>query len=41
MLKNYTLTAFSLKVYGVGEHAYKLFLDNAGGKLGAFIAMLP
>ena len=30
--QNYTLTAFSLDVYGVGNHTYKLFLDNTDGK---------
>jgi len=30
--RNYTLTAFSLDVYGVGNHTYKLFLDNYDGK---------
>ncbi len=30
--QNYTLTAFSLDVYGVGNHTYKLFLDNADGE---------
>lgn len=31
-VQNYTLTAFSLKVYGVDNHAFKLFLDNYDGK---------
>ncbi|CAI1492694.1 protein of unknown function [Thermococcus nautili] len=30
--KNYTLTPFSLDIYGVGNHTFKLFLDNADGK---------
>ncbi|GEM_PF-984444 len=30
--QNYTLTAFSLDVYGVGNHTFKLFLDNADGE---------
>ena len=30
--QNYTLTAFSLDVYGVGNHTYKLFLDNSDGE---------
>ena len=31
-VQNYTLTAFSLDVYGVGNHTYKLFFDNVDGK---------
>ncbi|AIF69871.1 hypothetical protein PAP_07405 [Palaeococcus pacificus DY20341] len=30
--QNYTLTAFSLDVYGIGNHTFKLFLDNYDGK---------
>ncbi|MFA4720004.1 hypothetical protein [Pyrococcus kukulkanii] len=30
--QNYTVTTFTLTVYGVGEHKYKLFLDNYDGK---------
>ena len=30
--QNYTLTAFSLDVYGVGNHTYRLFLDNYDGE---------
>lgn len=30
--QNYTLTAFTLDVYGVGIHTFKLFLDNYDGK---------
>ncbi len=30
--QNYTLTAFNLQVDGVGNHTFKLFLDNTDGK---------
>ncbi|GAB6101720.1 hypothetical protein JCM16138_09430 [Thermococcus atlanticus] len=30
--QNYTLTAFSLNVNGIGNHTYRLFLDNYDGK---------
>ncbi|AMM53096.1 hypothetical protein TQ32_00255 [Pyrococcus kukulkanii] len=30
--QNYTVTTFTLTVYGVGEHKYKLFLDNYDGQ---------
>ncbi|NJE61895.1 hypothetical protein [Thermococcus sp. 21S7] len=30
--QNYTVTAFSLVVHGVGNHTYRLFLDNYDGK---------
>ncbi|WP_324735162.1 hypothetical protein VFC49_08350 [Thermococcus sp. SY098] len=31
-VQDYTLTSFSLQVSDVGNHTYKLFLDNADGK---------